>query len=67
MPRSLNDTGEFCEVLRQDIARIRATRGELPEEPAMLAREGERLCKMGHFRPGIYRLRSALMMLRPDR
>lgn len=65
MPRILNDTREYCDVLRQDIARIRAKRGEIPTEPAMLAREGERMCQMGHFRPGIYRLRSALMMLRP--
>lgn len=65
MPRILNDTREFCEVLRQDIARIRSKRGDIPAEPAMLAREGERMCLMGHFRPGIYRLRSALMLLRP--
>ena len=65
MPRILNDTREYCDVLRQDIARIRGKRGEIPAEPAMLAREGERMCQMGHFRPGIYRLRSALMMLRP--
>lgn len=65
MPRILNDTREYCDVLRQDIARIRVRLGELPAEPALLAREGERMCQMGHFRPGIYRLRSALMMLRP--
>ena len=65
MPRILNDTREFCDVLRLDIARIRSKRGDIPAEPAMLAREGERMCLMGHFRPGIYRLRSALMMLRP--
>lgn len=65
MPRVTNDTREYCEELRHDIARIRVRRGELPPEPAMLAREGERMCQMGHFRPGIYRLRTALMMLRP--
>lgn len=65
MPRITNDTREYCDELRHAIARIRVRRGELPPEPALLAREGERMCQMGHFRPGIYRLRSALMMLRP--
>lgn len=65
MPHITNDTREYCEELRHDIARIRGRLGELPAKPAMLAREGARLCQIGHFRPGIYRLRSALMMLRP--
>jgi hypothetical protein len=65
MPRITNDSREYCDVLRQDIARIRVHRGELPPEPSLLAQEGERMCQMGHFRPGIYRLRSALIMLRP--
>jgi hypothetical protein len=66
MPRILNDTREYCDVLRQDIAQIRTRMGEIPSAPAMLVREGERMCQMGHFRPGIYRLRTALMMLRPS-
>jgi hypothetical protein len=66
MPRILNDTPEYCLELRHDIDAIRNRRGEIPAEPALLVREGERLCQMGHFRPGIYRLRSALMMLRPQ-
>jgi hypothetical protein len=66
MPRILNDTREYCDVLRQDIAQIRSRMGEIPPAPAILVREGERMCTMGHFRPGIYRLRSALMMLRPQ-
>jgi len=36
----------------------------MPSDAAMLAREGERLCRIGHFRPGIFRLRTALMILR---
>ncbi len=66
MPRILNDTREYCDVLRHDIAQIQLRMGQLPPEPAMLAQEGERMCTMGHFRPGIYRLRSALMLLRPQ-
>ena len=63
-PKIMNDTAEYCEELRGDIARIRATRGQIPPEAAMLSREGERMCKIGHIRPGIYRLRTALMILR---
>ncbi len=64
MPRILNDTQEYCQELRDEIGKIRAERGDLSPEPALLAGEGERMCQLGHFRPGIYRLRSALLMLR---
>lgn len=64
MPRILNDSVEYCDELRDDIARIRARRGGIPDAVAMLTREGERMCRIGHIRPGIYRLRTALMMLR---
>ena len=64
VPRVMNDTAAYCEELRGDIARIRATRGQIPPEAAMLSHEGERMCKIGHIRPGIYRLRTALMILR---
>jgi hypothetical protein len=64
MPRIMNDTPEYCDELRNDIIRLRARRSEMPPDAAMLAREGERLCRIGHFRPGIFRLRTALMILR---
>jgi hypothetical protein len=64
LPRLMDDTAEYCEELRIDIAQIRATRREIPPDAAMLTREGERMCRIGHIRPGIYRLRTALMMLR---
>ena len=63
-PRILNDTREYCEELREDIARIRKAQAAVSAEALALAREGERLCRIGHIRPGIYRLRSALMMMR---
>lgn len=63
-PRILNDTRAYCEELRDEIARIRKAGGAVPAEALALAREGERMCLIGHIRPGIYRLRSALMMMR---
>jgi hypothetical protein len=67
MPRILNDTPEYCDELRDDIARIRNRRGGISDDVEMLAEEGERMCQIGHFRPGIFRLRTALMMLRSGR
>lgn len=64
MPRYMPDTLEYCSVLRADIARIQARRGVLPAVVVMLTREGEQMCSIGHIKPGIYRLRTALMMLR---
>jgi hypothetical protein len=64
VPRYMPDTPEYCDALRANIARIQARRGDLPPDAEMLAREGEAMCRMGHFRPGIFRLRTALMMLR---
>lgn len=64
MPRILNDTPEYCEALREDIASIQAKRGDIPAHAAKLTVEGERMCRIGHIKPGIYRLRWALKMLR---
>lgn len=64
VPRILNDTRAYCEELRADIARIRLLRQDIPDDAEMLTREGERLCRIGHIRPGVYRLRTALMILR---
>lgn len=64
VPRILNDTPEYCAELRADIASISARRGGMSPDAAMLTREGEHMCEIGHIRPGIFRLRSALMILR---
>lgn len=64
MPHILNDTLAYCNELRQDIEKIRAQQGAISAHIATLQQEGERMCRIGHIRPGIYRLRTALMMLR---
>ena len=67
VPRMLDDTPEYCAELREDITRVRLHRGGLPPDVAALAREGAQLCDIGHIRPGVYRLRTALMLLRQRR
>ncbi len=64
MPRILNDTLEYCIELSRDIARLRDRSGATSTHVALLTQEGERMCRIGHIRPGIYRLRIALMLLR---
>ena len=63
-PRLLNDTPEYCAELRDSIDRVRLRAHIVPADAMMLADEGARLCSIGHFRPGIMRLRTALMILR---
>ena len=63
-PQLLNDTPEYCAELRQSIDRVRLRLNVVPPDVTMLAEEGERLCSIGHYRPGIMRLRTALMLLR---
>lgn len=67
VPRMMDDTPEYCAELRDDITRVRLRRGGLPPDVAALASEGEQLCQIGHIRPGVYRLRTALMLLRQHR
>jgi hypothetical protein len=67
VPRMLDDTPEYCAELRDDISHVRTHRGGLPPDVAALTREGEQLCDIGHIRPGVYRLRTALMLLRQHR
>ena len=66
-PRFLNDTPEYCAELLGDIERYRLRIATLPPNAEMLAAEGQHLCEIGHFRPGITRLRTALMILRHER
>jgi len=63
-PRLLNDTPEYCAELLESIDKIRMRINTIPPQATMLAEEGQRLCQIGHFRPGIVRLRTALMLLR---
>jgi len=58
------DTPEYC---RRLIDRISELIGSAPQPPPVtvrsLSNEGQRLCDEGHTRPGILRLRRALMLL----
>ena len=66
-PRFMSDTAEYCEELAEDIARLRQRIVMVPGDVDMLAADGQRLCEIGHYRPGITRLRTALMILRHER
>ncbi len=66
-PRLLNDTPEYCEELLDDISSLRMRVAAVPPTVDTLASEGARLCQIGHYRPGIMRLRTALMLLRHER
>ena len=63
-PRLLNDTPEYCDELLDDIASMRTQVAYVPPSVETLTAEGSRLCQIGHYRPGIMRLRTALMLLR---
>jgi hypothetical protein len=58
------DTPEYCHRL---IDRVSALIGSGPQPPSVTVRslstEGRQLCDEGHTRPGILRLRRALMLL----
>jgi len=62
-----SDTPEYCRKL---IARITQLVSETDTPPPVtvesLSTEGERLCDEGHTRPGILRLRRALLLLEQD-
>jgi hypothetical protein len=61
--RVTTDSAEYCAHLLARIGHARA-RAEEPEHRAdVLAAEGRRMCAAGHIRPGIARLRRALLLL----
>ena len=64
--RITSDTPEFCSRLAERLRqKIRAIRPEpVPDEVVLLEQEGLRMCHEGHVRPGILRIRQALMILR---
>jgi hypothetical protein len=61
-PRSTTDTVEYCDHLMKRFAAVVPNRPKRPRA-AIMADEGNRLCRQGHTRPGILRLRRALMLL----
>jgi hypothetical protein len=64
--RVTSDSPEFCallsDMLRQNVRALPF--GPVPDEVRMLGREGRRMCREGHIRPGILRIRRALLILR---
>jgi hypothetical protein len=66
-PRFMSDTPEYCAELLEDIEHYRQRVATVPPNAEMLVAEGQHLCEIGHYRPGITRLRTALMLLRHER
>jgi hypothetical protein len=61
--RVTTDSAEYCAHLLARIGQARA-RAEAPGHRAdVLTAEGRRMCAAGHVRPGIARLRRALLLL----
>ncbi len=64
--RVLTHTLEHCRELAHRAAALRAQAAAPNAEANLLASEGERLCTHGQLRPGIIRLRRAVMLLRGE-
>jgi hypothetical protein len=64
LPRVITHTRDYCEALSARAAELRQGQGSMPAEAELLAAEGDRLCAQGQIRPGIMRLRRAIMLLR---
>ena len=64
VPRVITHTRDYCEALSARAGELRLARGSTPAEAVLLAAEGDRLCAQGQIRPGIMRLRRAIMLLR---
>ena len=64
--RVTSDSPEFCaqlaDMLRREVHAHQPT--PVPEEVRMLQQEGTKMCREGHVRPGILRIRRALLILR---
>jgi hypothetical protein len=66
--RVTSDSPEFCAQLAHQLrdeerARRPAT---VSDEVRMLGQEGRKMCHEGHVRPGILRIRRALLLLKGD-
>ena len=62
--RVITHTRQYCEELSARAAVLRQNAPAAPAEAQLLAAEGDRLCGQGQIRPGIIRLRRAIMLLR---
>jgi hypothetical protein len=62
--RVITHTREHCAELAVHASQLRLAHPGPHREADVLAREGERLCEHGQIRPGIIRLRRAIMLLR---
>ena len=62
--RVITHTRQYCEELSVRAAVLRQQAPAPLEEARLLAAEGDRLCGQGQIRPGIIRLRRAIMLLR---
>jgi len=64
--RVTSDSPEFCaqlaDMLRQEERAHQPA--PVPEEVRVLEQEGTKMCSEGHVRPGILRIRRALLILR---
>ncbi len=62
--RVTTHTREHCAELAVHASQLRRANPGPHQEADVLAGEGERLCAHGQIRPGIIRLRRAIMLLR---
>jgi len=63
--RVTTHTREHCAELAVHASQLRRAHPGPQREADVLVSEGERLCAHGQIRPGIIRLRRAIMLLRP--
>ncbi len=59
----MSDTLQYCNQLAGEVTTAIVHRRRVPTGVEMLSSEGQRLCAMGHLRPGIARLRMAIRRL----
>jgi len=62
--RVITHTREYCDQLSARAVELRRLRATPLAQAELLAIEGDRLCAQGQIRPGIMRLRRAIMLLR---
>ncbi|MFM9935348.1 MAG: hypothetical protein ACKVOL_04030 [Novosphingobium sp.] len=60
----ITHTRQYCDELSERAASLYRKASPPLEEARLLAAEGDRLCSQGQIRPGIIRLRRAIMLLR---
>jgi hypothetical protein len=60
----ITNTRAYCNELSARAGELRRHIDAPSEEALLIAAEGDRLCAQGQIRPGIMRLRRAIMLLR---